>query len=372
MEELDTKAKLYFLDLLNIELDSLLAPFAGASVAGESLVGSATYVAIRSAREEEDASLPMGAWERELKRADWSAVSRLCVQALVTQSKDLQLAAWLMEAEIHRSGFRALAPCLSLLGRLSQTYWQEMYPLDAEHRDNIFRWMADKLRLPLRRIPFTSTGSGADYGWADWEQAQRNEQIRAALGRGAEQSIEGTTLTMFSAALACTPAPDIIAVQDQLAAAQSALALLDTALVAQLGHDAPILDPLRDLIENIALMLASEARKRGLSRSEAPAAEAGVDDSVIAPETITCAGTFPAGTDERTRLYSALSQIADQLARLEPHSPVPYLIRRAVDWGRLNTAQLYNEVFVRCSGQINIFELLGLEEQIAAQEESPS
>jgi type VI secretion system protein ImpA len=73
---------------------------------------------------------------------------------------------------------------------------------------------------------------------------------------------------------------------------------------------------------------------------------------------------------DRAKLYTSLSRMADQLAQLEPHSPVPYLIRRAVAWGALDTAQLYSEVFVRCGGQINIFELLGLEEQIAAQEET--
>lgn len=370
MENLDQMADAYFIEQLNTNLNALLAPVASNPVAGESLSGSATYAAIRTAREEEDATLPLGAWERELKRADWGAVSRLCVDALQTQSKDLQLAAWLMEAEIHRHGFAALAPCLSLLAELSHTYWQQMFPADLEHRDNIFRWVADKLRLPLRRVPFTAAGGDKDYGWADWEQAQRNEQIRMALGKGAEQSIEGTTLTLFGAALSSTPSENILLTQDRLAAAQGALKRLAEVLETLLGQDAPMFDPLGELIENIALMMASEARKRGLTRQDAAAIEHLADEGDAEPASPAGVAKGPISTADRRRLYTALSSMADQLALLEPHSPVPYLIRRAVAWGGLDTAQLYNEVFVRCGGQINIFELLGLEDQISVQEET--
>lgn len=40
---------------------------------------------------------------------------------------------------------------------------------------------------------------------------------------------------------------------------------------------------------------------------------------------------------------------------------MPYLIRRAVEWGALNTAQLYHELFIEGRGQLNVFQLLGLE-----------
>ncbi|HEX5126196.1 MAG TPA: hypothetical protein VFW00_05610, partial [Rhodocyclaceae bacterium] len=79
----------------------------------------------------------------------------------------------------------------------------------------------------------------------------------------------------------------------------------------------------------------------------------------------------PIGPADRHDAYAALADIARALERIEPHSPVPYLIKRAVAWGGLNTAQLYNEVFVRCGGHINIFELLGLEDQAVQVEREP-
>jgi type VI secretion system protein ImpA len=47
--------------------------------------------------------------------------------------------------------------------------------------------------------------------------------------------------------------------------------------------------------------------------------------------------------------------------QLEPHSPVPYLVQRASNWGQMNTAQLYQELFLDLGGQLNIFEMLGLD-----------
>ena len=366
-DQLVSIAEKYLSVQFSTDLKTLLAPIPGASGAGEALGGSTIYREIRLAREEEDASLPMGAWERELKRADWNSVSRLCVEALSTRSKDLQLAVWLMEAEIHRHGFEALAPSLVLIGSMCADFWSSLHPLDHEHRENLFRWMADKLCLPLRRVSFTATGSGTEYGWADWEQAQRNEQIRASLGKGAESALEGATLGLFSAALSCTPSPKILAVQVQLSDALASLGRLDGILEKLLGDESPIFNALRDLIENISLMLASEARKRGISQSKT-VEETPAPVSESSPISVPSDEGNARGTDERQRLYGELSRLATRLAGLEPHSPVPYLIRRAVEWGALDTAQLYNEVFVRCGGQLNIFELLGLEDQIAAQE----
>ena len=63
----------------------------------------------------------------------------------------------------------------------------------------------------------------------------------------------------------------------------------------------------------------------------------------------------------RADAYARLAEAADYLMHLEPHSPAPYLVQRAVEWGNLNTAELYHEVFVKFAGQLSIFELLGIE-----------
>lgn len=364
---LEALADDYFSEILLTSLNTLLAPIISKPLAGEPLSGSELYQVIRAAREEDDPSLPLGPWERELKRADWDTVSKLCIQGLATRSKDLQLATWLLEAEIARHGFRALAPCLYLIAQLSEHYWEQVFPLDLEYRDNLFRWINEKLLLPLRLVPFTAVGAVREFGWADWEQAQRNEQVRAALGSKGEAQIEGTTLSQFTGALSSSPSPGLAERQEELRNGLAALALLDSLLEAQLGRDAPSFGGIQSLMENIALMLASELRKRGYVPPSKNHQETSMpiqsehDERVTQPQgqTRTVAPRFE-GEVDRDSVYASLAEIAQVLARLEPHSPVPYLLKRAVEWGQLNTAELYQEVFVRCEGHVSIFELLGL------------
>jgi type VI secretion system protein ImpA len=67
-------------------------------------------------------------WQTELKRADWGAVEFLCSTALAERSKDLQLAAWLLEAWIQLDGFEGAARGLELIARLCMAFWDGMYP----------------------------------------------------------------------------------------------------------------------------------------------------------------------------------------------------------------------------------------------------
>jgi type VI secretion system protein ImpA len=359
----------YFRAVLGRSRETLLAPVSADAPVGVPATEDECYRRIRHEREEEDASLPLGAWERELKRANWVAASELAAAALAGRSKDLQLAAWLFEALVARSGFQALAPCLGLIDALFSQYGDELHPQDSEHRINLLTWIDQKLLPPLRRVAITATGSERDYAWNDWEQAQRNEQLRASLGKQREGEIEGSTLDDVGAALASTPDAHITCLRDHLFDGMAALTALECTMDANLGDDAPRMRALRSLLDRIEAVLEVEARRRGMSAAshddEAPSAAQDGDQHDGDQPIIDVA----VGSLDRREVYVALANIARALESIEPHSPVPYLIRRAVAWGGLNTAQLYSEVFVRCGGQINIFELLGLGDPAGGHEQ---
>jgi type VI secretion system protein ImpA len=62
----------------------------------------------------------------------------------------------------------------------------------------------------------------------------------------------------------------------------------------------------------------------------------------------------------RADAYRQLEGIANFLQSIEPHSPTPYLIRRAVSWGRMPLPELMQEV-LREEGDLNrLFTVLGL------------
>ena len=63
----------------------------------------------------------------------------------------------------------------------------------------------------------------------------------------------------------------------------------------------------------------------------------------------------------REQAYQYLADAAAYLEKEDSHSPVPYLVYKAIDWGRLNATDLYREVFIRHEGTLNIFDLVGID-----------
>lgn len=333
--------------LVNYDLEGLLAPVSAEHPAGPSLRRSPVYAAIREARREDDASLPQGAWQFELKRADWETTATLAASALAKQSKDLQLAVWLLEAGVNLHGFHALAPGFVLLEQLCERYWDTVWPQveegDLEYRGNVFRWLDEKLLPLLRRVPLTVSGREQEMCWADLEMSNRT---------GAAQEAGGE----FLAALYATPSEDCEFARAGLATALSALESLQACLDRHFGADGPGFSALHRLLDEILGLYQGELGKRGHTVSE-PKPVAACEAAAGAPE------VWSEVIHSREEAYANLARAAEFLLRLEPHSPVPYLVRRAIDWGHLNTVELYQELFVRMNGQISIFDLLGLKEE---------
>ena len=113
-----------------------------------------------------------------------------------------------------------------------------------------------------------------------------------------------------------------------------------------------------------ALVLAKQALSR-----KAPAVAAEEASAVNDAGSPVAAPARAATT--RADIYARLGEAADQLERMEPHSPVPYLIRRAVELGRLPFPEmmkaLVREEFKNALAEMN--RELGIKEGEAAQHE---
>lgn len=255
------RADAYFQAQCGLSFEQLTAPIDASAPAGQSLRHTPAYHAIAQARQHDDASLPMGAWESDLKHADWPRVASLAAQALAHNSKDLQLAAWLLQAQVERTGFDALAPGLELTRQLCTRYWDTLHPVlpdgDLEQRANILRWMNEKLLPSIRRLPLTQGGRTGDFSWADWEQARHKQALTAAAGMQ-----EGPDTAEFLAVLRATPTPFHHALQDSLDAALASLQALDASLAHCFGAEAPSLQALATLLHAIQAMLDAELRAR--------------------------------------------------------------------------------------------------------------
>lgn len=353
----------YFQRHLGISLERLLAPLDGSLPAGPPVRGSMMFRMVEQARRSDDPSLPMGAWVAEPRRANWSKVSALAAGLLADTAKDLQLASWLLEAEIHQRGYSAIAPGIALLQGLCERWWDGLHPQgedgDLESRANVVRWVDEKLLPTVSLAPLVAHGEDSA-GWTQWELAHHYERIRAAKGELPEEAADAPDLDDLHALLAAMPAESLRSRHGELTLARAAIAGFEQSLTRRFPSEPPTLSRLDALLARAQAPLRGELARRGEWLVALPKDSAEADDSE----------TGAVGTDQieatdgpitdRDRAYRMLVEIADFLARIEPHSPVPYLLRRAVLWGGLNTAELYRELFVKGNAQLDLFELLGV------------
>jgi len=356
------------------DLDPLLAPISDEAPAGVWLRFEPVYDEIKRLRAEEDAGLPQGVWQRELKRADWPAVAGLCTQVLAGTSKDLQIAAWLTEAWIHLHGFQGLERGARLLAGLCRRFWPDLYPLlaqegdteDAEARLAPIAWAAERLALPLKRVSVTApTGDDAtSYGWQDWEAGLylANLSRLDAAAAAKEQERGMVPQAKFQVSVSLTPGSCFGRIAAEIAGALAGLDDLEAALAEVCGPAAPSLTSLRSPLAAIQAFALRVLEERGESDLALPVVEAaGWEESLMndmdgEPNPAAASGTISSRADA----YHRLNQAAEFLLRTEPHSPVPYLVQRAVSWGNLSLAELLQELLQKNADLPTVYALLGI------------
>lgn len=357
-------------------LERLLSPISPEFPAGELLRYEGTYDRIREARREDDASLSQGVWKTTLKKADWDQVERLCLEALEHQTKDLQIAAWLLEAWLHLHGFSGLREGLLIYAGLCRTFPEDIHPQiedgDLEYRAAPINWINEKLPDQIKLLPLTQPASDETPGftWADWEMACRPLPSTPSGKAAAAEAKDRVTQAKFQTSASLTPTPMLMEVLADVNGSLDACSALETALDQAWGRSAPSLRQLWGILDSIRGLVVSLLNQRDstiLSPDQATSPEAPVEggDSVaalgLAPD---AASAGPRKIRSRAEAYQFLAEAADYLARTEPHSPTPYLIRRAINWGGMTLEELLGEL-VRDRGQLQeLFRLL----QVGRQE----
>lgn len=348
--------------LRGVDGAAILAPLPGERPTGASLRFAGDYDRIREARREDDASLPQGVWQSELKRANWDEVVRLCAEALATRSKDLQIAGWLLEGLTHRDGFAGIPVGLGILIGLCRAFWPTLFPEiegdDLSYRVAPFEWLNAHLPQTLYRLALTQPGivTPVAYGWEHYANALRLEQVQKANPNAKPPA--GVRLAEFEAGVAATPSAFYRSVLARLAASLDLLGELDRLLEEKCGKEAPSLAALRGALVNIRALLQNVLRNRGevpVMAEQSKAAPASAEPTEAAPP-----ASYDGTIHDRDQAYRLILEIAEFLARTEPHSPTPYLLRRAYSWGMMPLHELLGEMTRGRNDMAALFELLGL------------
>ncbi len=350
--------------LLNFE--ALLAPLAGDNPAGEPLAFEVRKKLDDSRKEVNPNQFAPNDPRRpeQPQPADWGGIVELAQDTLAQRTKDLLVAARLTEALTKRHNFAGLRDGIKLLSGLAQDGWDRIYPLiedgDTEVRASAFVWLDDEVRgarFPnsIRTIPLTNPGGkGSDddstnrFGWQTWKDAQE--------ARGE------VTAADFEQAVAETPREYCQASVDDIAECIKELMVLLDVLSAKMGDAAPGLAQVRKALLDCQELAQYILKRKGpapvaAQTSDAQAAEPG---PAAAPKDAAPAVARPLTRED---VLARLADASALLLQMEPHSPIAYLVQRAVKLARLPLPELM-KVLVRDAGVLNQLDRdldLGLE-----------
>lgn len=347
--------------LESIELAQLLAPLDG----GEHGVGvdmRVDYAATSPYQKLRDARAAARAEERsrdsvgesdEPPAEGWRTVFSVAQQALSTQTKDLEVAAWLTEALVRLHGLPGLTAGATLIAGLCDAFWDAGFPLPDEDGlesravpiGGLSGSSADgTIMQPLRRLPLFRRTDGSGFGLYQWQHAETTAGLPEE--RRAARIAAGTPELKTLEAEARLDKVYLSGVWQQVSVALQAWRELDRVVDTRFGPEAPSLRKVTSLLQDMLDVVTrlggapSAASQEAASQETAGAAGPTGEGGSAKPETGSTRGALLTRDDA----LRELDRIAEYFRRTEPHSPLAYTLEEAVRRGRMSLADLLKEV----------------------------
>jgi type VI secretion system protein ImpA len=332
-----------------IDIEALLQPISEEKPSGESQQYSGLYDEIREARRS-DHLLAQGQWQHEPKLADYRKVISLSIPALASETKDLQISVWLAEALTREHGFVGLRDSLVLLRRLQEDFWETLYPEidegDMEGRANAIEWMEAQTAITVKTLPITG---GEGFTYLNWEESRSfdipenidaldyHEQEKAKLLKAQAAEENRKTGDMWRMAKAQTNRAFCEELNFTLEECWTECSALDRTIEEKFDRNQmPGLRNLKKSLEDIRTVLKPLLEEK--RQQEPDAADEETVETVEGENGTIQVRTVGAATGAIQSRQDALKRLADvseYFKKNEPHSPVSYLVQRAVKWGNM-------------------------------------
>lgn len=351
-----------------LEFERLLNPISLDNPCGESLRWDPVWSELSQLRKTRKDLLDSSA-DTE---ADWPQVMSLSSDLLATRTKDLLIAGWLTEALVREHGFAGLRDGLRLIRQLIERYWDGLFPQiedgDISLRAAPLAWLAEKdggARLPatLRTVALAESMSGAIYDLNFWhfristphgneEDASSYEaRVAEAESRKAE----------FDDAANATPLDFYRALYAELDECLQEVRELSTLTDEErLGDYSMSWSNVNNAIAEIQVFVRDILQRRG-------GLETANDDDTVSTETPdgqeanSWRVSGPRGTlGSRAEAIARLEEVARYFSTMDPHSPVAFLIRRAVRWANMSFEDLLAELVKDENTLKHVTETLGI------------
>ena len=176
-----------------IKLKKIKKPIKGEQPAGVDLRRSDDniYKEILEAKQEDDTTGLSESEKKYAKKADWAKVTKLCYDALISKSKDLELAAWLTHSLFECEGINGLTTGLRVVRNILSEYWEDAYPLieddDLDYRANPINYINEQLSNKIKTLEMTEGKTSKVYTFYDYEKNSGSDEIQLSINQTSTQ-----------------------------------------------------------------------------------------------------------------------------------------------------------------------------------------
>lgn len=352
-----------------VDLEALLAPIEEENPSGQYLRYSGIYDEISEARRA-DETVVANDYESAGKTADFRQVVSLAKPALESDSKDMQIAAWYSEALVKLYGFSGLRDAFRLTTGLQETFWDSIHPQieegDMEGRANAISWMDEQCAFAVKQAPITNY---AGYGFFDFEDAKRfdipdniesldeAEQSRLLELRTQAETEGRVTAQKWAQEVANTRRAFYEELTKTIAECWAEYKKLNASIESKFDQrQMPSMQKVYRALEDVEIQVKKLHEQKKL---EEPYPEE-LEGDAEAGEGGEGGGTSKGPVKSRQDALRRLSEVAEYFKRTEPHSPVSYLVQRAVKWGNMPLESWLQDVVKDDNALYTIRETLGL------------
>ena len=358
-----------------VDVNSLLQPISDDSPVGNDIREdsslTSSYYTIKDARNAARAAERNSMFDGGSSEADenWRKIRELAPKILKNEAKDLEIACWYCEALIRHYNFQGLRDGFKIIQQLIEQYWDNIFPLPDE--DGIETRIAPLIGLngegaegvlikPIRNVEITQGQSVGPFTLWQYQQALEIEKIINEDDRAQRISKNGFGINDINTAVSETSQQFYIDMIDDLESCIADFRQISSMLDERCGiNDAP---PTSNIINVLQDYLGAVNH---LAKHKLPVEDI-IEETVAGEQAsdgqqTTQVAVARGPVKNREEAFRQLNEIAEFFRKSEPHSPISYILQKAVKWGDMSLSELIKELIPDSSSRQFYGSLTGVQ-----------
>lgn len=343
-----------------VDVDALIEPVSEGNAVGDDLrtdhAPDSLYAKVRDARRAARSAERINMFDGDSAEANenWQQILELAPRILTEHSKDLEVACWYTEALIRKAGFQGLREGFSIIRSLIENYWdQDLYPIADE--DGIETRVAPLTGLngegaegvllaPIRNTHITEDIPPGPFNLWQYKQAVDVKRIQDEDARAEQSAKIGFSLDDIENVVEQSCDGFYADLRDDVDACLAQYRHINQLLIDLCGSEhAPPTSKIIELLEDTLSAINHLAKYKlpaEASNEDATEAQSG-DEVAMNPAQPTAVAGAIKNREEALRQLNAISEF---FRKTEPHSPISYVIDKAIKWGDMSLAELMQEL----------------------------